>query len=215
MECYASDDRGALYDEDVLWDDEFVDAAVCDGVSFANRATHRREEVTTAVRQSTTRLGEVMRLARQAIACDQRAFAHRVHVSSRTVSRWETGSQAPTLAQKAAIVGALAAAPPSVVDELARLLGVPSPHAAVEPAAPPAATAVAAPPRPTDAEVRAALDAVVLAAAEERDVLPRHLRAFGVELLLAVDRAGVGARHAAALVAARNGAPRGAPSKPT
>ena len=94
----------------------------------------------------------------------------------------------------------LAAAPSTVVDELAALLGMPSPNArpaVVAALAPPPV----APPRPTGVELRAALDAVVLAAAEEHDVLPRHLRAFGVELLLAVDRAGLGAKEAAALVA--------------
>src|SRR6202012_1765001 len=34
-----------------------------------------------------------------------------------------------------------------------------------------------------DPALRGALDAVVLAASEARDVLPRHLRAFGVALL--------------------------------
>jgi hypothetical protein len=39
---------------------------------------------------------------------------------------------------------------------------------------------------------------VVYAASEERDVLSRHLRAFGVELLLAVERTGLSAKEAAA-----------------
>jgi DNA-binding transcriptional regulator YiaG len=167
------------------------------------------EEVGLVQLRSTTRVGDLMRLARQAIACDQEAFADQTNVSSRTVSRWETGALWPTPDQRALIVRALAAAPRAVVDELARLLGVASPYPAPEPvvaSAPPA-------PRPAEAEVRASLDAVVLAAAEERDVLPRHLRAFGVELLLAVDRAGIGAKEAASLVAARQRPPRG-PSTP-
>jgi hypothetical protein len=36
-----------------------------------------------------------------------------------------------------------------------------------------------------------------------RDVLPRHLRAFGVELLHGVARLGLGAKEAAELVAVR------------
>jgi transcriptional regulator with XRE-family HTH domain len=159
------------------------------------------EEACVAVSKGTFRLGELLRLARHAIGSDQEAFGQRVGVSSRTVSRWETAAQALTAEQRPIVVRAVAAAPRDIVDELAALLGVPSPYASAAPAAP-ATRAL-----PTVAELRAVFDAVVFAASEERDVLPRHLRAFGVELLLAVDRAGVSARDAAALVAAREGAP--------
>jgi transcriptional regulator with XRE-family HTH domain len=159
------------------------------------------EEACVAVSKGTFRLGELLRLARHAIGSDQEAFAQRVGVSSRTVSRWETASQALTAEQRPTVVSAVAAAPREIVDELAALLGVASPYARAAPVAP-ATRAL-----PTVAELRALFDAVVFAASEERDVLPRHLRAFGVELLLAVDRAGVSARDAAALVAGRERAP--------
>ncbi len=165
------------------------------------------EEGGMGVSGSTFRLGELLRLARHAVGSDQATFGERVGVSSRTVSRWETASQALTADQRPRVVQALSAAPRDIVEELARLLGVASPY--------PSATAVVAPPRtaPTATELRAVLDAVVFAASEERDVLPRHLRAFGVELLLAIDRAGVSAKEAAALVAARDRGTVHRPSK--
>jgi len=46
---------------------------------------------------------------------------------------------------------------------------------------------------------------VIYGVAEERDVLPRHLRAFAAELLLAVARAGLSPKDAAALVASSRG----------
>jgi transcriptional regulator with XRE-family HTH domain len=61
----------------------------------------------------------------------------------------------------------------------------------------------AAPPRPPVADLRGALDAIVYAAAEERDLLPRHVRAFGVELLQGAERLGLTLAEAAHLLGSR------------
>jgi transcriptional regulator with XRE-family HTH domain len=144
-------------------------------------------------RQYTTPLGELLRAARTALSLRQLDLAARVYTSARNVGRWETGEAWPREEDRRRIVDALSAAPRPVVEGLAEQLGV----------APPAAATPDTPPR-TDAELRAIFDAVVYGAAEERDVLPRHLRAFGVELLLAVAESGLSAKEAAALVAARD-----------
>jgi hypothetical protein len=80
-----------------------------------------------------------------------------------------------------------AAAPPPAV------LAPPPPAAVVLPPAPSA--------RPPVAQLRASFDAIILVAAEERDVLPRHLRAFAVELFRGAARLGVSLEEAAELVA--------------
>jgi hypothetical protein len=49
-------------------------------------------------------------------------------------------------------------------------------------------------------EPRAAFDALVLEFAETRDLLPRHLREFAKELLLAADRMGLSPAQAAGFV---------------
>jgi transcriptional regulator with XRE-family HTH domain len=183
------------------------------------------EEVFMVARRRITRLGELLRAVRHALSFDQAALAARVYSSSRNVSRWENGTAVPTGRQAQFLVGAVADAPESLVEELAQLLKVPSPYAdddedeptAVVPTAagaPVAMTgehALASPapvtPRATLDELRAIVDGLVFSTSEERDVLPRHLRAFGVELLLAVDRAGVAAREAAAVVAGRSAKP--------
>ena len=184
-------------------------------------------------RKRITKLGEHLRAARQALAVDQKTFAAMNLVSERTLSRWENGVLSPTPDQRGRLLEACEQVPPELYRAVARVLGIelveeepvppplvaeplpeppPPPPLPVEP--PPAAVIESAalapveaippaPPRPTVAELRAALDAVVYAAAEERDVFPRHLRAFGVELLEAVERLGLSGSEAARLVAAR------------
>jgi transcriptional regulator with XRE-family HTH domain len=146
-------------------------------------------------RSRISNLGECLRAAREALHFDQSDLARRVFVSSRVVSRWENGGR-PSPDQAVRIYKVLGSAPGPVLVRLIDALGleVPSP-APVAPAVPP-------PPQPpTAADLRASLDAIILAAAEHRDVLPRHLRAFAVELLKGVDRLGIGAKEAALLVA--------------
>jgi hypothetical protein len=146
----------------------------------------------------------------------------------RQVSRWENG-QRPNPEEAERVFHVLSVAPAPVVAALAQALGFevpeveeplaevaqvvalpvgpPPPAPAPEPPAPlpvPAAPEEPMAPedaRPTPAELRASFDAVLLAAAEERDVLPRHLRAFAVRMFEAAARLGVSAEEAAALVA--------------
>jgi transcriptional regulator with XRE-family HTH domain len=60
------------------------------------------------------------------------------------------------------------------------------------------------PPRPDPAALRAEIDAIVYGTAEERDVYPRHLRAFAVELAIRADQLGITMRELAELVAAKD-----------
>ena len=166
-------------------------------------------------RKRISKLGELLRAVRGALHVDQKTFAAMIPVSDRTLSRWENGFP-PQPEHLLPIVDACEQAPGELHDAVAELLGVeledPAPPptpvlAAPAPAPPPAPVAAPPahiePPRPSTTELRAALDAIVYAAAEERDVLPRHLRAFGVELLQAAARLGLTASEAASLVAAR------------
>jgi transcriptional regulator with XRE-family HTH domain len=184
-------------------------------------------------RKRITKLGQHLRATREALSVDQKTFAAMNCVSERTLQRWENGypptaeqadrllaacDQAPAeLYNSLAVVLGIELLPPEeplpppVV--VAPAAATPPPeepavvpatvHAAqlatptVAPLAPPV------PPRPSMADLRAALDAIVYAAAEERDVLPRHLRAFAVELLLGAERLGLTTSEAAHLVAAR------------
>jgi transcriptional regulator with XRE-family HTH domain len=168
-------------------------------------------------RKRITPIGEVLREARQAVGFDQLALAGRMSVSQRTVSRWENGGQRPSAEQSEGLVEALMGAPDDVVERLARMLGVeleddendvapaalppaPAPPVAVVVAAPPPPPAplpAPAPPRPSATELRSSLDAVVLAGAEEHDVLPRKLRAFGVALLQRIAELGLDPNEAA------------------
>jgi len=157
-------------------------------------------------RGRTSDLGEALRAARAALHFDQLDLARRIPVSSRLVSRWENG-QRPTPDQAQRIFEVLSPAPGPVLLQLMDSLGIEIPEVEPPPApSPPVAAApqplpvASAPPAPV-ATLRASFDAIIFAAAEERDVLPRHLRAFAVELLQGADRLGVSAKEAALLVA--------------
>jgi transcriptional regulator with XRE-family HTH domain len=149
-----------------------------------------------------SRLGEALRAAREALAFDQPDLAGRVFTSTRQLSRWENGTMPPP--RKAQLLlDVLSAAPAAHVAALADALGIELPEVTAEP--PPATAPLPPPPaapvpRPAS-ELRAAFDAIVYAAAEEHDLLPRRLRAFAVDLLRGVDRLGVSAKDAAVLVA--------------
>lgn len=160
-------------------------------------------------RKRITKLGQHLRAARASLSLDQKAFASLVHVSDRTLSRWENGAR-PTAAEAKRVLDACENLEPDLYNELAVALGFeleddPPPQASAVTAAAHAPVAVS--PSPIDsasrspAELRASLDAIIYAAAEERDVLPRHLRAFGVELLQGAERLGLSAKEAAHLVA--------------
>jgi transcriptional regulator with XRE-family HTH domain len=145
-------------------------------------------------------MGQHLRAARSALGFGQKDLGSFVFVSDRTVSRWENGKM-PTERQVERILQFLAANSPAHHDALATALGY-----ELEDPQPPPAPAVAAPTaatKPTVLELRASLDAIVYAASEERDMLPRHLRAFGVELLQGIARLGLSAKEAAELVAVR------------
>jgi transcriptional regulator with XRE-family HTH domain len=154
-------------------------------------------------RKRNTPFGQLLRALREALKMDQRAFATLIPVSDRTVSRWENGRR-PSPDQIERLLSLAERPAPAVHDAMATLFGYElesaEPAVAPQPAPP---VAPPPPPRPTLVEQRAALDAVVYAASEERDLLPRHLRAFGVELLQAVDRLGVTVKEAAELLAVR------------
>jgi transcriptional regulator with XRE-family HTH domain len=136
-------------------------------------------------RRTTTRLGESLRAARKALHLRQAEFAALTFTSSRQVSRWENG-QHPTVNEVPNIVAAVSSAPPAIAQAVAEGLGINVTQNAH------------APPSP----LRAGFDAIILGAAERRDVLPRHLREFAVEMFEGADRLGLSARDAARLVAA-------------
>jgi transcriptional regulator with XRE-family HTH domain len=149
-----------------------------------------------------TRLGDALRAARGAVGLDQHGLGARVFVSARQISRWENGTPpAPEQAQR--ILDVLSIAPPHHVANLADALGIELPEVEEapkqQPPPRPPPPPVAAPRSPS--ELRAAFDAIVYAAAEEHDLLPRRLRAFAVDLLRGVDRLGVSPKEAAVLVA--------------
>ncbi len=145
-------------------------------------------------RKLTTPLGELLRQARRALSFDQAELASRVYVSSRQVSRWENGVPVADPKDRVKLFQALSGAPSPIREQLAGTLGIPL---ATQPSA-----ADPAPAQRPAAELRASLEAVLYAASEQRDLLPRHLRAFAVELLHAVARLGLDASVAAALMAA-------------
>ncbi len=133
-------------------------------------------------RRFESELGRALRAARLALSASNWADlrATRVPVSTRQVSRWENGFP-PNEADALRLSTVLAAVPAPIRATLLDALGlevlaapsvalVPPPPAGVAPPPPPS-------PRPTAAQLRAQLDAVIYATAESRDVLPRHLRA--------------------------------------
>jgi transcriptional regulator with XRE-family HTH domain len=175
-------------------------------------------------RRRITQLGECLRAAREALRLDQAGLAQRVFVSVRQVSRWENG-QRPNAKESQRIFDLLSLAPGIDVPTLADVLGIElpedeepiapvAPQVEAQPAPPPPVPAPVAPQlppsppaetRPPSTALRASLDAIILAAAEHRDLLPRHLRAFAVEMFQGADRLGLSAREAAALVAPTEG----------
>ncbi|HEY2510888.1 MAG TPA: helix-turn-helix transcriptional regulator [Polyangiaceae bacterium] len=156
-------------------------------------------------RKRITPLGEHLRRAREALGYDQAELAARTYVSARTVSRWENG-QRPDEQQTQQIASALRGTPGAHYRAVLEALGLPPEEDEEEEQAEVIASANGVPPAapqpaaPTAADYRAALDALLLAESETRDVLPRHLRGFAVALLHAVARLGLGAGAAAELI---------------
>ncbi len=139
-----------------------------------------------------TDLGQCLRAARKALRIDQHELATRSFVSTRQISRWENGVHPPA-SNIPRLVEALSSAPAPIVQQLARALGI-------SPSASPGGSMA----------LRASFDSIILSAAERRDVLPRHLREFAVEIFVSADRLGLSARDAALLVA-----PVGSTKEPT
>ena len=152
-------------------------------------------------------LGDALRTARQALKLDQVGLARKIPVSARQVSRWENGGR-PTERQTQRLAIVFSGVPANILRDLYDALGLdlpeaedtaaPPPPVPSPPAAPPAPVAA----RPSAADLRASFDAIIYAAAESRDLLPRHLRAFAVELFQGAARLGVEPKEAALLVAA-------------
>jgi transcriptional regulator with XRE-family HTH domain len=155
-------------------------------------------------RKRISRLGELLRAARRALDLEQSVLAGYVSVSARTLSRWENGALSPTPQQRVRLVDALQDAPPDVLASLADLLGVELEEADEPQAvAPPVIAPAPAVPPPSFVDLRAALDGVVLAAADEHDVVPRKLRAFAVALLERIQALGVAPGEAAKHITAK------------
>ncbi len=146
-------------------------------------------------RKRITPLGSALRAARDALSLNQKTFGAMLLVSARTLSRWENGRQ-PTSAEAERILDRCDNVPDGVFESLADALGIELPAEPVP--------VLPAPPRVPEVDLRAALDAIVYGASEERDVLPRHLRAFGVELLQGAARLGLSVSEAAQLIAVRD-----------
>jgi transcriptional regulator with XRE-family HTH domain len=158
-------------------------------------------------RRYVSRLGEALRIARDAIGIGQLDLARRIPTSARQVSRWENGLQ-PTPPDAARILAVFEQAPDEVYAMLARELGIELAEPEVAPGVAPAPIvadpAGGAAQRSTPVQLRASFDAIILSFSEDRDVLPRHLRAFAVELLRGAARLGVSTEDAATLLAAES-----------
>jgi transcriptional regulator with XRE-family HTH domain len=144
----------------------------------------------------------VLRSARDALSLSQRQLGRLVHVSGRVIARWENGEKLPATTQALALYDALEASPVHLRVELATRLGIELiPEDDPAPEAPP-------PPPPPPPHPRARRDGILFASAEARDVLPRHLRGFAVELLEGVERLGLTAMQAAVILARKETPPK-------
>ncbi|HEY2513197.1 MAG TPA: helix-turn-helix transcriptional regulator [Polyangiaceae bacterium] len=135
-----------------------------------------------------------MQRLRGEVKFNQDTLACRLGISKRTLSYWENGYWLPPFKQRLHVVVALREMPPQYVVEIAEALGVASDPAVAtmlqpfrdaldeedaEPvvAPPPLPAAPPPPPRPSEAEVRAAIDPIVREAADAMNVAANDLRA--------------------------------------
>lgn len=155
--------------------------------------------------------GDCIYHARKALRLGQAELARRARVSARTVSRWENNDHLPPASRRAHLLATLGGAPAHLVDALANALGVAPPatgaaEGAFSPVAQrdltaaaggPAGFASASPLAHSDATaLRAALDRVLYAGADDLDVSPRRLRAVVVDVLGELDRLAVTPKQA-------------------
>src|ERR1700722_19479702 len=106
---------------------------------------------------------------RTTLGLDQTEFGTLVHVSARTVSRWETGQRVPPVAQQRTLVAALARRELEAARRFGERVGV-----RVE-----RVTGAGRSPE----QDRATVEATLLAAAEELDLSPKPLRRVLVSVL--------------------------------
>jgi transcriptional regulator with XRE-family HTH domain len=181
----------------------------------------RRSGETAAFRLALQRL-------RRALKWNQSQLGARLGVSVRTLTNWECGYWLPHFKQRLHIVLSLREVPPEHVLEVADALGVSGdPLVApllkqfedaldlpVEEIAP---VVSPPPPRPTQAELRAAVDPIVLDAANTLDARPNDVRAVVARVVAAC--VGLGATldevgEVVAPVVAKSAKEKGYPSSP-
>jgi transcriptional regulator with XRE-family HTH domain len=159
-------------------------------------------------------LAMLLRRARLALGLNQRRLLKHLQVSDRTLTRWEAGEARPTKEWRervAFVYGnvdgetwrAIVAELELPLEEM--LVKVPQQRAKLPPPPEPKppATAEREAPAPTPKEVRARMDDVVRAAAEELDVTARRLRAMLGNVLADLDAMGLTMREARAHVLQR------------
>jgi hypothetical protein len=146
-------------------------------------------------------LGALLRAARIAAGLEVGQLAKKLKQSARTVSRWELGYTRPHPSKHAPLFAALGAAPFAQRAAIARRLGL------VVPSKDPAGTSTEAiapsPPKPDMQAIRAWLDAVLFAQAEDLDVSPGGLRVAFDALLAELERLDATPRDARAALSSK------------
>jgi transcriptional regulator with XRE-family HTH domain len=154
---------------------------------MANSLGHMRRQRTNA-----PPLALLLRRARTQLGLEQRALAKHFQITPRTLSRWEAGGARPVRDCRELVAKVLENIDGetwrAIVTELGLPLDqmlaknaiqrakLPPPPPPPEPP-PPEPEPPPAPPAPTSAQIRAALDDLVRATAEDLDVTARRLRA--------------------------------------
>lgn len=128
-------------------------------------------------------LGALIAQARREARMTQPFLANKVGTSDRTLSRWESGAQAPAREQLKRLIAALVKANSSTLDDL-RHAGHLAPKLTPVPS-------MASIPGPAAPDAQTALDDLVRAYAEDLDLSARRLRGVLALVLGEIDRLGV------------------------
>jgi transcriptional regulator with XRE-family HTH domain len=173
-------------------------------------------------RPNATPLAMLLRRARLSLGLNQRTILKHLKVSDRTLTRWEAGEMRPTkeLRERVSIIYGnvdgetwraivaelklpLDAMLEKVPQQRAKLPQPPAPEPPPIVESPPAPPAETTPPTPTTKEIRARMDDIVRAAAEELDVTARRLRAALGNVLADIDAMSISPSEARAHVLQR------------
>ncbi len=137
-------------------------------------------------KQHAAKFAALIRGVRADLGLNQPTMARRLGVAARTLSNWEIGYWLPPEKIRFHVLMVYRDLAPEAVPRLAEALGVPYDEKASRRfRAPPRVSANAG---AGEAELRALVNPIVWRAAEAMDVRPNDLRAFAVELLVALDQ---------------------------